>query len=181
LVHDIRFYREAIVKRWRDALLDYLAMALDAGPLSAQLSRPELTKLIKEHRNRWWSAKVGTFNSKGASFRYISRYLRRPPLADYRLLASGDYEVCFLTKDKKLGRTRHHHLHPARVHRPPCGSSTGSLPARGSVLWPACATVDWQELRSVPGPSGPAETITAKAHPLGGVDSENLRAKPAAR
>jgi hypothetical protein len=32
-------------------------------------------------------------------------YLRRPPLAEYRLLPSGEHEVRFLTKDKKLGRT----------------------------------------------------------------------------
>lgn len=105
LVHDIRFYRDAIVKKWRDALLDYLAMALDAGLLSAHLSRPGLTKLIEDHRDRWWSAKVDTFNSKGAFLRYISRYLRRPPLAEYRLLPGGDYVVRFLTKDKRLHRT----------------------------------------------------------------------------
>jgi hypothetical protein len=32
-------------------------------------------------------------------------YLRRPPIAEYRLLPSEDHEVRFLTKDKKLGRT----------------------------------------------------------------------------
>jgi hypothetical protein len=106
LVTDIRFYRDAIVKRWRDTLLDYLAMALDAGLLFAHLSRPELKKLLEEHRERWWSAKVDYFNSKGAFLRYISRYLRRPPLAEYRLLSSdNDQEVRFLTKDKKIGRT----------------------------------------------------------------------------
>ena len=106
LVEEIRFPRDAIMRRWRYALLDYLKLALESGQLSARLSRPELTKLFGEHRDRWWSAKVDYFNSKGAFLRYISRYLRRPPLAEYRLFSSGNnHEVCFLTKDKKLGRT----------------------------------------------------------------------------
>jgi hypothetical protein len=69
--------------------------------LSAHLSQSELTKLLEEHRDRWWSAKVDYFKSKDAFLRYI----RRPPLAEYRLLSSdNNQEVRFLTKDKKLGR-----------------------------------------------------------------------------
>jgi hypothetical protein len=106
LVEHIRFPRDAIMRKWRHTLLDYLAMALDVGLLSAHLSRPELTKLIEDHRDRWWSAKVDTFKSKGAFLRYISRYLRRPPLAEYRLLSSdNNQKVYFLTKDKKMSRT----------------------------------------------------------------------------
>jgi len=105
LVHDIRFYRDAIVKRWRHTLLDYLTMALEAGQLSAHLSQPELTELFEQHRDRWWSAKVDYFKSKDAFLQYISRYLRRPPLAEYRLLSSdNNQEIRYLTKDKKLGR-----------------------------------------------------------------------------
>jgi hypothetical protein len=106
LVEEIRFPRDAIMRRWRYALLDYLTMVLESGQISFHLSRPELTKLFEEHRDRWWSAKVDYFNSKGAFLRYISRYLRRPPLAEYRLFSSGNsHEVSFLTKDKKLGQT----------------------------------------------------------------------------
>jgi hypothetical protein len=104
LVRDIRFYRDAIVKKWQNALLDYLATALDAGLLSGLPSPPELEKLIEEHRKRWWSAKVDTFKSKDEILRYISRYLRRPPLAEYRLIPGEGDEVRFLTKDKKLRR-----------------------------------------------------------------------------
>ncbi len=105
LVEHIRFPRDAFMRKWRHTLLDYLTMALEAGQLSAHLSQPELTKLFEEHHDRWWSAKVDYFNSKDAFLRYIARYIRRPPLAEYRLLSSdNDQEVRFLTKDKKLGR-----------------------------------------------------------------------------
>lgn len=106
LVENIRFPRDAIMRNWRHTVLDYLTMALESGQLSTTPSRLQLTKQIEEHRDHWWSIKVDYFNSKGAFLRYISRYLRRPPLAEYRLLPSGNnQEVCFLTKDRKLGRT----------------------------------------------------------------------------
>lgn len=96
--------RDAVVKKWRHTLLDYLTMALEAGQLSSELSPPELMKLLHD-RNRLWIAQVDYHKSKDAFLRYIARYLRRPPLAEYRLLPSEDQEVRFLTKDKKLGRT----------------------------------------------------------------------------
>jgi len=104
LVENIRFTRNAIMRKWRHTLLDYLTMALDRGQLTADLSQQELTLLFAEHRDRWWNAKVDYFNSKGAFLPYISRYLRRPPLAEYRLLPGEDDKVRFLAKDKKLGR-----------------------------------------------------------------------------
>ena len=61
---------------------------------------------------------------------------------------------------------RYHHLHHAGVHRPSCRSSSRSLSAWGSILRPACAAVDWQKLRSLPGPSRPAQATPNKAHPL---------------
>jgi hypothetical protein len=104
-VSDIRFPRDAILRKWRYSLLDYLTTALEAGQFFAEFSQPELTRLFEEHHDRWWSAKVDYFNSKDAFLRYISRYIRRPPLAEYRLLSSdNNQEVRFLTKDKKLGR-----------------------------------------------------------------------------
>lgn len=105
LVEDIRFPRDAVMRIWRHTLLDYLTMALNVGQLAAHLPQPELTKLFEEHRDRWWSAKIDYFNSKNAFLRYISRYLRRPPLAEYRLISSdNNQEIRFLTKDKKLGQ-----------------------------------------------------------------------------
>lgn len=105
LVSDVCFPREAIMRIWRYALLDYLTMALECGLLSSDLSRQELMGLFQAHRDRWWMPHRKYFKSKDAFLRYISRYLRRPPLAEYRLLHSESQEVCFLTKDKKLRQT----------------------------------------------------------------------------
>ncbi len=105
LVSEIRFCKDAIAKKWQYALLDYLTMALEAGLLSSDLSRQQLTELFEAHRDRWWKVGVRYAQSKNAFSRYISRYLRRPPLAEYRLLPSESQEVRFLTEDKKLKQT----------------------------------------------------------------------------
>jgi len=105
LVSDVCFPKDAIMRIWRHRLLDYLTMAFEAGLLSSDLSPKELLELFQAHRDRWWMPHRKYFKSKDAFLRYISRYLRRPPLAEYRLLPSEDQEVRFLTKDKKLGQT----------------------------------------------------------------------------
>lgn len=104
LVRRIRFPKDAIVKAWRHALLEYLTMALDAGLLSAERSRPELMKLFESHHDRPWIGWVDHCASRDAILRYISRYLRRPPVAEYRLLSSNSQRVSFLAKDTKHNR-----------------------------------------------------------------------------
>jgi hypothetical protein len=104
LVPGIRFCKDAIVRKWRHTLLDYLAMALEAGLLSSEHSHPQLEELFQTHRDRWWAAMVKNHKSKDSFLRYISRYLRRPPLAEYRLLTGEGQRIGFLTKDKRQRR-----------------------------------------------------------------------------
>lgn len=105
LVWGIRFPRDAVMRIWRHSLLEYLTMALKAGRLSADLAKPKLIELFQNHHDRWWSAEVAYCQSKDAFLLYISRYLRRPPLAAHRLLSADGQAVRFLTKDKKKKRT----------------------------------------------------------------------------
>jgi hypothetical protein len=104
LVSNIKFPRDAIMRIWRDTVLDYLTQALESGLLASNKPKFELKTLFQEHQDRWWSARVDYPKSNGAFLRSISRYLCRPPLAEYRLLPSEDQSVSFLTKDKKLKR-----------------------------------------------------------------------------
>lgn len=101
LVSDVRFPRDAVMRSWRYTLLDYLTSALESGLLVSDKSKSELKALFQEHRDRWWKAYVKYDKSSAAFLRYISRYMRRPPLAEYRLLPSEDQRVRFLTLDKK--------------------------------------------------------------------------------
>jgi hypothetical protein len=94
LVPNVWFPRDAVVKKWLHTLLDYLKMALEASQLSSELSRPELLKLLHD-RDHWWSARVDYYKFKNTFLRYIARYLRRPPLVEYRLLHNGGRESVF--------------------------------------------------------------------------------------
>ncbi len=104
LIWDIRFSLDGIREWWRRDLLDYLTMALKDGQLASELASPKLMQLFEKHRDMWWSVKVDYFRTKDAFLNYISRYLRRPPLAEYRLLSSNGREVSFSAKDKRLGQ-----------------------------------------------------------------------------
>jgi hypothetical protein len=105
LVSDVHFPKDAMMRNWRYALLDYLTMALESGQLASEKSKSQLRALFQEHRDRWWKAGVRYLQSKNAFSRYISRYLRRPPLATSRLLPSEEQKVRFLTKDRELGQS----------------------------------------------------------------------------
>jgi len=103
LVSNIRFLRDAVMRAWRHILLEYLTIALEAGQISYHLPRPELMELFQEHHDRLWYGWVNYDRSREDILRYISRYLCRPPLAEYRLLPRESHYVRFLTRDKKLG------------------------------------------------------------------------------
>ena len=45
------------MRNWRHSLLDYLTTALEAGQLSAELSRLEQMKLFEEHQDRLWNVR----------------------------------------------------------------------------------------------------------------------------
>jgi hypothetical protein len=105
LVWDVRwdFYyvQQALMKKWRHAVVDYLLAALDHGLISSARPKHELRALFEEHRGRWWKAGVRECTSVRALVKYMSRYLRRPPIAQRRLLFYDGERVRFWYKDTK--------------------------------------------------------------------------------
>ena len=51
---------------------------------------------------RWWNVDVQRCASKDHFIRYAGRYVRRPPLAQYRIIDHTLEEVSFRTQDHKL-------------------------------------------------------------------------------
>jgi hypothetical protein len=141
LISDICFPRDAIQRAWRHALLDYLTLALKEHRLLSESPPQELTELLQDHRDRWWSVKVDYAKSRNAILEYISRYLRRPPLAEYRLLSSNSQTVSFLAKDKKLRRNVTLECSKQRIYRPMLVSRPGPIPAWSAILRPPCSKV----------------------------------------
>jgi Putative transposase/Transposase zinc-binding domain len=97
-----RFDKRALMKRWRYALIMYLREALKRGLLQSKVTPREMRRLLTIQYGRWWSVDVQRCTSKEHFLRYAGRYVRRPPLAQYRILANNDEEVTFHTKDHRL-------------------------------------------------------------------------------
>jgi len=89
-----------LMRMWRFAVITYLRAALTAGVLTSDLSRQNLMTRLRKQYERWWSIDIDVFTSKEHFLRYAGRYVRRPPIAQYRFLQITDREVRFMTKDK---------------------------------------------------------------------------------
>jgi Putative transposase len=64
----------------------------------------EMEPILTEQEKRWWSIKIQTFKSKAHYLQYAGRYLKRPPIAQWRITHIGEGTVRFLAKDKRQKR-----------------------------------------------------------------------------
>jgi hypothetical protein len=96
---------KAIMKMWRYTVVTFLRMAYGRGLLATDLSPRKFYQLLDEQYQRWWHVYRGEMRSKGQVLRYAGRYVRRPPIAEHRILQAGPEEVRFLTKDLKSRST----------------------------------------------------------------------------
>jgi hypothetical protein len=81
LVRDVRwdfvYVQQALMQKWRHAVVDNLLAALDQGLISSAKPMPELKALIEEHRDRWWYGGIRECTSVGCLVKYLARYLCR--------------------------------------------------------------------------------------------------------
>jgi hypothetical protein len=96
------YNRDEMTKAWRTAVIALLRAALRAGQLRTNMTAAETEVMLTEQENRWWSVRIQSFKSKAHFLRYAGRYLRRPPIAQRRIVHIGERTVRFWYKDKKL-------------------------------------------------------------------------------
>jgi len=101
----------ALMRMWRYAVITHLRLAVKAQVLRSDLSmegfHKELTTAYE--RPSGWIIHLDKIVSKSHFLRYAARYVRRPPIAKWRLLKVTDQGVEFVAKDtrgKLLVRTR---------------------------------------------------------------------------
>jgi len=99
-VFDEKRDKGKLMRMWRFALITYLRAALAANVVASDISPRELRHRLNKQYERWWSIHVDRFASKEHFLRYAGRYVRRPPLAQYRFTKITDQEVQFWIKDK---------------------------------------------------------------------------------
>jgi hypothetical protein len=100
LVFDGKKDTGKLMHMWRFAVITYLRAALEAKVLTSDLGTRKLRASLKKQYERWWSIDIDHFTSKEHFLRYAGRYVRRPPIAQYRFIRITDREVRFWTKDK---------------------------------------------------------------------------------
>ena len=98
---NFRYVEDALMREWRHALIDYLRTALDLGLISSDKSESELREILADHRNRWYKVGVRNVASRAALLKYYSRYLRRLPIAEYKILSYDRETVRFRYRDTK--------------------------------------------------------------------------------
>jgi hypothetical protein len=98
----------ALMRMWRYAVIFHLRLALNAGVLKSDRSIQEFRNLLsgayQSERHRSWVIFVDGIVSKAHFLRYAARYVRRPPIATWRLLNVTNEEVEFVAKDTKAGQ-----------------------------------------------------------------------------
>jgi hypothetical protein len=100
-IRNLRIRSSEVMWRWRFAIITYLQAAFRSGLISAAGSEKDLEALLHTWERRWWSTHVDSFASKEHFLRYAGRYVRRPPVAQYRFLSVNIKEVTFWTNDLK--------------------------------------------------------------------------------
>ena len=99
----IELHKNALMRMWRYAVITHLRGALKAQVLKSHLAVEDLKKIlsIAYEQHPTWIIFIDKIASKSHFLLYAARYIRRPPLASWRLLEVTDREVVFVTKETK--------------------------------------------------------------------------------
>lgn len=103
-IPNLTFDKNALMKKWRYAVITYLREAGKRGFLGFAGTPQQLRRLLTTQYERWWNINIQPCTTKDHFLRYAGRYVRRPPLAQYRILTSNDEHISFRTMDHKLKR-----------------------------------------------------------------------------
>jgi hypothetical protein len=79
-----------------------LRAAFRAGLVVSTLNTRELEELLSLEECRRWNVKVQNFEGKKHFLGYAGRYVRRPPIAQRRIVSLSNGYVTFCSKDKRL-------------------------------------------------------------------------------
>jgi hypothetical protein len=102
----IKLNKGALMRMWRYAVITHLRGALQAQILKSHLAVQDLKRVLTRayEYHPQWIIFIDQITSKSHFLRYAARYVRRPPLASWRLLEVTDREVVFVAKDTKAKR-----------------------------------------------------------------------------
>ena len=95
---------DVVMEEWRYAVIALLRTASRLGRLGCSLQPDQIEAMLSWHGARWWSVNIELLESTAHFLGYAGRYVRRPPIAQWRISHVDDSKVRFWVKDKKLKR-----------------------------------------------------------------------------
>jgi hypothetical protein len=103
-ISSVKFPEQALMPMWRWTVITYLRQAMRKRLIHSKLSDSEMAKLLKTEYERWWKIDVEQRMTKAGFLRYAARYVRRPPVAQYRLRILDRDHVAYQAKDTRQHR-----------------------------------------------------------------------------
>jgi hypothetical protein len=89
-----------LMRSWKRLIVALLRAALESGSLDSGLDDAEVERLLQREEVRNWRVHVQAFEGKEHFLRYAGRYVRRPPIAERRIVAISNGFVRFWYKNK---------------------------------------------------------------------------------
>jgi hypothetical protein len=97
--------KDALMRSWRYVVIEHLKRALKVNVLKTDMAAQQVLRLLAtalySARHPRWNIFIGEIESKAHFLLYAARYVRRPPIAMWRLQTVDCGEVCFVAKDTK--------------------------------------------------------------------------------
>jgi len=105
-IHSLQFqdaeHKHELMLAWKLALLTALETASRDNMLESDLSCDEFKDILETEGRRKWNVYVSPRVSKSKLIDHMGRYIRKPPIAQYRLARIDDGHVQYLVKDTKI-------------------------------------------------------------------------------
>lgn len=92
------FNKYVLMYWWRFAVVQYFAEVLGAAVEDVGA----FDETLKQQGKRRWNIHIRRFSSKAHFLRYAGRYLRRPPIAERRIISVTDQHVEYWANDLRL-------------------------------------------------------------------------------
>jgi hypothetical protein len=103
-VHRVQYDSRELMLAWRYAVGALLSEASKRGVLRSSLSSEEFQGLLEIQHGRHWNVFISRPGSKTYWLKHDGRYIRRPPVAQRRLVRKGIDRVEYLAKDTRNKR-----------------------------------------------------------------------------
>jgi hypothetical protein len=125
------FDKYVLMYWWRFAISRYLAAVVGANDKESG----ELNETFNRQSKRPWNIHIKRFSSKSHFLRYAGRYLRRPPIANHRIISVTDDHVEYWANDLQAESLGKNYGLCRGVSRVVNSAHPGPLCERHSLLW----------------------------------------------